>query len=71
MDSGDSGDRCPDRLPVEARVLRSLIILVQICKAPTPQLKALNKQNTHNVFKIENVISNLIKAYTERIIIDN
>ena len=38
-----------------------IIIRMEICKAPTPRLKALNKHNTHNVIETENVINNLTK----------
>ena len=42
------------------------IIIMGICKAPTPLLKALNKHNmTHVMYtEMENVIRNLIKANT-------
>ena len=28
-----------------------VLIIMEICKAPTPRLKALNKHNTHNVHR--------------------
>ena len=41
-----------------------MIIIMEICKEPTLQLKALNKHNiTHIMYvKMENVISNLTKS---------
>ena len=41
-------------------------IIMEICKAPTPRIKALNKQNiTHTMYiEMENVNSNLTKANT-------
>ena len=30
-------------------ILHTTILIMEICKAPTPQLKALNKHTTHNV----------------------
>ena len=43
-----------------------IIIIMEICKAPTPQLKALNKHNvTHIMYiEMENVISSLTKTNT-------
>ena len=41
------------------------IIIMEVCKAPTLRLKALNKHNiTHIIYNIEmeNVISNLTKS---------
>ena len=41
-----------------------IIIIMEICKAPTLQLKALNKHNiTHIMYiEMENVISSLTKS---------
>ena len=37
---------------------------MEICKAPTMRLKALNKHNMTHIMYLENVISNLTKANT-------
>ena len=34
-------------------IMSIIIIIMEICKAPTPRLKALNKHNTHNVHRDE------------------
>ena len=41
-------------------IIRIIIIIIEICKAPTLRLKALNKHSiTHIIYiKMENVISN-------------
>ena len=43
-----------------------IIIKMEICKAPTPRLKVLNKQTKKNIIYIEmeNVTRNLTKANT-------
>ena len=40
------------------------IIIMEICKVPTPRLKALNKLNITHItcIQMENVISNLTKT---------
>ena len=45
-------------------VLYAVIIITEICKAPTMRLKVLNKHNkTHILYiKMENVISNSTKS---------
>ena len=35
---------------------------MEICKAATPRLKALNKHNTHIVIEMDNVICNLVNT---------
>ena len=47
----------------------SLIIIVEICKAPTLRLEALNKHNITHImyFEMENVINNLTKQITHNI----
>ena len=32
-------------------VVVAVVVIMEICKAPTPQLKALNKHNTHSVHR--------------------
>ena len=41
----------------------AITVIMEICKAPTPRLKALNKHNTTNIMYIEmeNVISSLLQ----------
>ena len=47
-------------------VARIIIIMLEICKAPTVRPKALDKHYTHNIayIEMENVIPNLTKANT-------
>ena len=59
----------PNRKSTAGAVNRNRIIIMEICKAPTLRLKALNKHNkTHIMYiEIENVSSSLTKKLTPNV----